>query len=180
MMISELFSKSNDGQIQQNGLIISTDEVIDYLNTSNNAIGSLQYENAQLRKENKRLKERNDELEDELEESSTFIIEQREENKQLRLELETHKNPLWSTREAERRVNKLSDSLADEVKKNGLLNEELNQLRIENERLKSRNNYNLEDCLLEIVELKEEKEQLKKKLESLQKVLHLVECVSDE
>ena len=35
-------------------------------------------------------------------------------------------------------------------------------------------------CLLEIVELKEEKEQLKKKLESLQKVLHLVECVSDE
>lgn len=74
-MISELFSKSNDGQIQQNGLIMSTDEVIDYLNTSNNAIGSLQYENAQLRKENKRLKERNDELE----ESSAFIIEQREE-----------------------------------------------------------------------------------------------------
>ena len=137
-MISELFSKSNDGQIQQNGLIMSTDEVVDYLNTSNNAIGSLQYENAQLRKENKRLKERNDELEDELEESSTFIIEQREENKQLRLELETQKHPLWSTREAERRVNKLSDSLADEVKKNGLLNEELNQLRIENMRLKKK------------------------------------------
>lgn len=78
------FSKSNDGQIRQNGLIMSTDEVIDYLNTSNNAIGSLQYENAQLRKENKRLKERNDELEDELEESSAFIIEQREENKQLK------------------------------------------------------------------------------------------------
>lgn len=108
------------------------------------------------------------------------IKELEEENEQLRLELETHKNPLWSTREAERKVNKLADSLADEVKKNGLLNEELNQLRIENERLKSRNNYNLEDCLLEIVELKEEKEQLKKKLESLQKVLHLVECVSDE
>ena len=138
-----------------------------------------------------------------------------EENEQLRLELETHKHPLWSTREAEKKVNKLADSLADEVKKNGLLNEEINQLRIENmrlkksekinmeyaeqiveenqklriakndlrienERLKSRNNYNLEDCLLEIVELKEEKEQLKKKLESLQKVLHLVECVSDE
>ena len=102
------------------------------------------------------------------------------ENEQLRLELETHKNPLWSTREAEKKVNKLADSLADEIKKNGVLNEELNQLRIENERLKSRNNYNLEDCLLEIVELKEEKEQLKKKLESLQKVLHLVECVSDE
>lgn len=47
------------------------------------------------------------------------------------------------------------------------------ELAEENERLKSRNNYNLEDCLLEIVELK-------KKLESLQKVLHLVGCVSDE
>lgn len=62
-----------------------------------------------------------------------------EENEQLRLELETHKNPLWSTREAERKVNKLVDSLADEVKKNGLLNEEINQLRIENMRLKKKN-----------------------------------------
>ena len=61
-----------------------------------------------------------------------------EENEQLRLELETHKHPLWSTREAERKVNKLSDSLADEVKKNGLLNEEINQLRIENMRLKKK------------------------------------------
>lgn len=61
-----------------------------------------------------------------------------EENDQLRLELETHKHPLWSTREAEKKVNKLADSLADEVKKNGLLNEELNQLRIENMRLKKK------------------------------------------
>ena len=61
-----------------------------------------------------------------------------EENEQLRLELETHKHPLWSTREAEKKVNKLSDSLADEVKKNGLLNEEINQLRIENMRLKKK------------------------------------------
>ena len=30
-----------------------------------------------------------------------------EENKQLRLELDTHKHPLWSTREAERIVNEL-------------------------------------------------------------------------
>ena len=62
----------------------------------------------------------------------------RKENEQLRLELETHKHPLWSTREAERKVNKLSDSLADEVKKNGLLNEKINQLRIENMRLKKK------------------------------------------
>lgn len=54
-----------------------------------------------------------------------------EENELLRLELETHKHPLWSTREAEMKVNKLADSLADEVKKNGLLNEEINQLRID-------------------------------------------------
>ena len=54
----------------------------------------------------------------------------------LRLELDTHKHPLWSTREAEMKVNKLADSLAEEVKKNGLLNEEINQLRIENMRLK--------------------------------------------
>ena len=62
----------------------------------------------------------------------------RKENEQLRLELETHKHPLWSTREAEKKVNKLADSLADEVKKNGLLNEEINQLRIENMRLKKK------------------------------------------
>ena len=61
-----------------------------------------------------------------------------EENEQLRLELETHKHPLWSTREAEKKVNKLADSLADEIKKNGLLNEEINQLRIENMRLKKK------------------------------------------
>ena len=51
------FSKSNDGQIQQYGLIMSIDEVIDYLNTSTNVI-------EKLRKENKQLKERNDELEE--------------------------------------------------------------------------------------------------------------------
>ena len=75
-----------------------------------------------------------------------------EENEQLRLELETHKHPLWSTREAEKKVNKLADSLADEVKKNGLLNEEINQLRIENMRLKKRG------------KLEEENEELKQQL----------------
>ena len=58
------------------------------------------------------------------------------ENKQLRLELETHKHPLWSTREAERKLSEVTNNLANEVKKNGLLNEEINQLRIENMRLK--------------------------------------------
>ena len=60
------------------------------------------------------------------------------ENERLRLELETHKHSLWSTREAERKLSEVTDNLADEVKKNGLLNEELNQLRIENMRLKKK------------------------------------------
>lgn len=47
------------------------------------------------------------------------------------------------------------------VEENQKLRIAKNDLRIENERLKSRNNYNLEDCLLEIVELKEENKQLK-------------------
>lgn len=67
-----------------------------------------------------------------------LVNEQDKEIGLLRLELDTHKHPLWSTREAERKVNKLADSLADEVRKNGLLNEELNQLRIENMRLKKK------------------------------------------
>ena len=66
------------------------------------------------------------------------LNEQDKEIGLLRLELDTHKNPVWSTREAEKKVNELSDSLADEIKKNGLLNEELNQLRIENMRLKKK------------------------------------------
>ena len=69
------------------------------------------------------------------------LNEQDKEIGLLRLELDTHKNPLWSTREAEKKVNELSDSLADEVKRNGLLNEELNRLRIENMRLKKKGGY---------------------------------------
>lgn len=66
------------------------------------------------------------------------VVKLREENEQLRLELETHKHPLWSTREAERKLSEATNNLADEVKKNGLLNEEINQLRIENMRLKKK------------------------------------------
>ena len=66
------------------------------------------------------------------------LNEQDKEIDLLRLELDTHKNPLWSTREAERKLSEVTDNLADEVKKNGLLNEELNQLRIENMRLKKK------------------------------------------
>ena len=47
----------------------------------------LKKENEQLRNENKQLNGRNDELEDELEESSAFIIEQRKENGQLHYQI---------------------------------------------------------------------------------------------
>lgn len=36
-----------------------------------------------------------------------LLNKREEENRQLRLELDTHKHPLWSTREAERIVNEL-------------------------------------------------------------------------
>jgi len=64
------------------------------------------------------------------------INEVHEENQQLRLELDTHKHPLWSTREAERKVNELTNLLANETKKNAILLEEINSLQIENMRLK--------------------------------------------
>lgn len=67
-----------------------------------------------------------------------LLNEQDKEIGLLRLELDTHKHPLWSTREAERKLSEVTDSLADEVKKNGLLNEEINQLKIENMRLKKK------------------------------------------
>lgn len=94
-----------------------------------------------LHQENEHLLQSNRTLGDNLkqeEENANEYNALLKENEQLRLELETHKHPLWSTREAEKKVNKLADSLADEVKKNGLLNEEINQLRIENMRLKKK------------------------------------------
>lgn len=95
-------------------------------------------ENCQIYDTKKKKAYFNVEVVDLLNEQQTTISALKEENEQLRLELETHKNPLWSTREAEKKVNKLADSLADEVKKNGVLNEEVNQLRIENMRLKKK------------------------------------------
>ena len=102
-----------------------------------------------LTEENEQLKEENDQLKKECKIAVAEMVtdykklekeneQLKDENERLRLELETHKHPLWSTREAEKKVNELSDSLADEIKRNGLLNKELNQLRIENMRLKKK------------------------------------------
>ena len=63
-----------------------------------------------------------------------------EENEQLKFELHTHKHPLWSTREAERKVNELTTLLMNETKKNAILLKEINSLRIENMRLKELRN----------------------------------------
>lgn len=68
----------------------------------------------------------------------TIIADLKDENERLRLELETHKHPLWSTREAERKLSEVTNNLVNEIKQNGLLNEEINQLRIENMRLKKK------------------------------------------
>ena len=100
-----------------------------------NKIQSLEKENEQLKKE---CKIAVDEMVTDYKKLEKENEQLKGENERLRLELETHKHSLWSTREAEKKVNKLADSLADEVKKNGLLNEELNQLRIENMRLKKK------------------------------------------
>ena len=58
-----------------------------------------------------------------LNELSTENQQLKEENKMLRIELDTHKHPLWSTREAERKIDELTNLLNDEIKKNARLNE---------------------------------------------------------
>ena len=103
-------------------------DVVDLLN-------ELSEENEHLLQSNRTL---GDNLKQEEEENANEYNALLKENEQLRLELETHKHPLWSTREAERKLSEVTDNLADEVKKNGLLNEEINQLRIENMRLKKK------------------------------------------
>lgn len=121
--------------------IRSLDEFEKCTNKLKAKILQLQEENEQLKEEIRAYPINEQYAEEIMQQNQKLRIERnnlQRENEQLRLELETHKHPLWSTREAEKKVNKLADSLADEVKKNGLLNEEINQLRIENMRLKKK------------------------------------------
>lgn len=53
----ELFDKTNDNQIRQNGLVMNTDEVVDLLNSQSKLISAYQYEFVKMRKENEQLKE---------------------------------------------------------------------------------------------------------------------------
>lgn len=114
------------------------DEIVHKLNEQQEHITHLEDTNDNFRIKLIEDIEAMEQAEKKIGEQQATISALKEENEQLRLELETHKHPLWSTREAEKKVNKLADSLADEVKKNGLLNEEINQLRIENMRLKKK------------------------------------------
>ena len=54
-MMSEQFTKSKDNQIQQNGLIMNTDEVVDLLNSQSKLISAYNYKFAKMRKENEQL-----------------------------------------------------------------------------------------------------------------------------
>lgn len=65
----------------------------------------------------------------------------KKENEQLKLKLDTHKHPLLSTEEAGRIINELTELLMGETKKNAILYEEINSLRIENMRLKELKKY---------------------------------------
>lgn len=56
-MSEELFDKSKDNQIRQNGLIMNTDEVVDLLNSQSKLISAYMYEFAKIRKENEQLKQ---------------------------------------------------------------------------------------------------------------------------
>ena len=56
MMSEELFDKSKDNQIRQNCLIMTTDEVVDLLNSQSKLISAYQYEFVKMRKENEQLK----------------------------------------------------------------------------------------------------------------------------
>lgn len=103
--------------------VLDVNDVEHKLNEQQATIGQLQdlcgksdSENAKLRIENKKLQE-------EIRLLKPTNIEQYEQIVQLQEEINN---------------NKLADSLADEIKKNGVLNEELNQLRIENMRLKKK------------------------------------------
>lgn len=61
-MSEELFDKSNDNQIRQNGLIMNTDEVVDLLNSQSKLISAYQYEFVKMRKENEQLKQQLDKI----------------------------------------------------------------------------------------------------------------------
>lgn len=61
-MSEELFDKSNDNQIRQNGLIMNTDEVVDLLNSQSKLISAYQYEFVKMRKENEMLKKQLNEM----------------------------------------------------------------------------------------------------------------------
>lgn len=77
-----------------------------------------------------------------------------------------------SVKEFEKCIDTLMAKIAEQkiiIEQQSFLESKITTLEKENKRLKSRNNYNLEDCLLEIAELKEENEHLRQSVEYWQK-----------
>lgn len=97
-----------------------------------------------------------------------------EENEQLQKQLEQTDLALHRSHLQVKKLKDENGQLKNYFKKRAeCSNFQINKLKEEIAELQ-------EDNVDTIVELSKENEQLKKKLESLQKVLHLVECVSDE
>lgn len=96
MMSEELFDKSKDNQIRQNGLIMNTDEVVDLLNSQSKLISAYNYEFAKMSKENKKLKEMNEQLNLAIDDllTHTSCEEVKKENSDLRQNIKIIKDLL--------------------------------------------------------------------------------------
>lgn len=95
-MSEELFDKSKDNQIRQNGLIMNTDEVVDLLNSQSKLISAYNYEFAKMSKENKKLKEMNEQLNLAIDDllTHTSCEEVKKENSDLRQNIKIIKDLL--------------------------------------------------------------------------------------
>ena len=85
-----------------------------------------------------------------------------------------------TNKQVERKLNELAEENEQLKLVISKLDEDNTYYIVENRRLKEKYDYDIEDYRQSNAELKEENKVLKKKLESLQKILHIVECVSNE
>ena len=105
------FDKQYSG-VHYNGEQLTNFEVVDLLN-------NLSEDNEYLEKRFKEEEWHYDHIDEDRDAWRHKCQELEKENEQLKLELDTHKHPLWSTREAERIVNELKqeiEELKEEIK----------------------------------------------------------------
>lgn len=127
-----------------------------------------------------------------------LLNELAEENEQLkreltslRVELDTHKHPLWSTREAERIVNELKEE-NEQLKHDATILIQANQdYRKENEQLKSKlfdcelelehNKESVDDAYCELIQVKKENERLNEQNQKLQfNIIDMLDFVKEK